>query len=226
MAILPAWKIIGIARPRLRFSMAGMKVLLFGFLIFLSAIAHAETPPEIADFANGNVVKFSTIDHPKAGAIALTLKYPQSWTPKEGERPHIVQKFVRPGGLVSAMLTTRTIPHPKGKPSDEEVLLVLTPEINLKQLPENCIAINAKRTKIDNLPCCMMEYSMHSENAGMEVSAQMVSFTFIYESTVCTFVGSVGAPTAQKDQLHQKMAELMPVFLLMANSIIVEKKWK
>lgn len=48
---------------------------------------------DIWSYINGDRTKYFTKDHPNAKGININVEYPSSWTPAEGERPNIVQKF-------------------------------------------------------------------------------------------------------------------------------------
>lgn len=45
-----------------------------------------------------NFIKYDVTGHPKSQGLSFSIKYPSSWTPKEGDRPHIVKKFIDESG--------------------------------------------------------------------------------------------------------------------------------
>ena len=48
---------------------------------------------DVQSYINGERAKYFTKDHPKAKGVNISVEYPSSWTPAEGERPNIVKKF-------------------------------------------------------------------------------------------------------------------------------------
>lgn len=52
----------------------------------------------VGEFTNNYRQRFNSEGHAKAQGIKLTLQLPKSWKAKEGERPHIVQKWISQNG--------------------------------------------------------------------------------------------------------------------------------
>ena len=202
-------------------------LLLCLFHATVSGQGTEEQIKEVNDFNAGKWAVFNTNGHAKAGELRIKLKYPKSWTPKEGERPHIVHKFAHPSGVISALMTVRTIGNPAvSMPTAEDVLWVLSPEQMKKELPSSAVVISAESTTVDGLPACFLEYTLTGNAAGAPTSIIIADWSFIYKSTLIRFVGSVGGAVDQQDQLDSMMTEMLPIFKLMANSIVVENKWK
>lgn len=192
-----------------------MKMLIVWFALFCMVPVFAAAP-EVAEFASGDVLTYSTKGHPKAHGLSITFKRPKGWTHKEGDRPHIVQKFARPGGLETLTFTIL-------EQTPEKIAEMLT-EQAMRKLPESMTYISGKETKIDGLPGFVLNMSMQAQTAGQTVHARMITFSFGYKSFLCHLTGSVGGLTDVG--LEERMAELMPLFTLIANSIVVENKWQ
>ncbi|RJP31871.1 MAG: hypothetical protein C4547_15005, partial [Phycisphaerales bacterium] len=74
-----------------------LAVLFWSFA--LPSVCAADQSKDLTrEFIDGRRLTFSTKDHPKARGANFTIAYPSSWKAAEGERPHIVQKFVSEGG--------------------------------------------------------------------------------------------------------------------------------
>ena len=173
--------------------------------------------------------KYNTAGHAKAKGLVMTIEYPTSWAAKEGERPNIVQKFVSEGGrgLEMVLITTKTLPIPPGtKPTEQELKDVLAPSELKEMIPDGATFLDAKATKVEGMPAGILEYSMRGERAGMKIDMRTVSFIFIHASTMVWVSCSVSMPPTTSDALTQRMAEFMPLFTLMANSIVLPDKWK
>ncbi|MCX7772642.1 MAG: hypothetical protein N2376_05955 [Clostridia bacterium] len=65
-------------------------------LRYLLSVKYAKCPA--AEFLDGFRQQFSTDGIEKAQGIKLKLQLPQSWLAEEGERPHIVKKWINEGG--------------------------------------------------------------------------------------------------------------------------------
>jgi hypothetical protein len=71
-------------------------------LRYLLAIRYATNPVE--EFGDGFRQRFRTDGTGKSQGIRLVLQLPRSWFAKDGERPHIVQKWTSEGGTGSSMI--------------------------------------------------------------------------------------------------------------------------
>ncbi len=93
-------------------------------------------------------------------------------------------------------------------------------------LPEGAVFIAAKPTKIEGLPAGILEYSWRQERLGITVDSQFISYSFIYGTTMVQLVCAIGAESTTPAALARHMQELKPLFFLMANSIVLQDKWK
>ena len=202
--------------------------------ILLIALVVAYSPvwaatPAIKEFIDGKRTKFSTQGHAKAKGLEMTVAYPKSWAAKEGERPNIVQKFVSDGGrgLEMVMIITKTLPLPAGtKISEAELKEFFTPAEMKEMLPEGAKFIDAKATKIEGLPAGILEYSMRRERAGMTLDMQVIAYIFIHGTTMVQLHCQVGGPPTNGAPLNQHIGEFLALFVLMANSIVLQDNWK
>ncbi len=71
-------------------------------LRYLLAVRYAANP--VAEFGDGFRQRFRTDGTGKSQGIRLVLQLPRSWIAKEGERPHIVQKWINEGGTGSSII--------------------------------------------------------------------------------------------------------------------------
>ncbi|MDP1948575.1 MAG: hypothetical protein Q8L77_13850 [Nitrospirota bacterium] len=186
--------------------------------------------PDAKEFTTGNLTKFSTAGHPKSKGVNMVLSYPNSWLAKEGERPNIVQKFVSDGGrgLEMALIITKTIPVPAGTViSESELIEFFTPAEMKGMVPPDATFIHAKPTKIEGLPAGILEFSMRLERAGKTTDGQFISYIFIYGTTMVQLQCGISTdePTTP-GVLARQMDNFKPLFFLMANSIVLQDKWK
>jgi hypothetical protein len=200
------------------------------FLVLLPAVANCAAPPAVKEFLSGNRITFSTAGHHKSNGINLNLSYPNSWLAKEGERPHIVQNFVseRGRGFVMAMIGTWSLELPPGTTIPEnEWLNFFTPSEMKRMVPEGANFIQAKPTKIEGLPAGILEYSMRQDRAGLTIDGHFISYTFVYDGVMVQLICSVSdGQSSRPDLLAKKMNDLKPLFTLMANSIVLQDRWK
>lgn len=192
-----------------------------------TAIASPETT--ISEFLEGKRSKFDTKGHEKAKGLSMKISYPSSWVAKEGERPNIVQKFISEGGtgLEMVLIITKSLQHPGGeKPTKGEIKDFLSPSEMKDTLPPGSKFIDAKETNIENLDASILEYSMSLERAGERVLMHTVTYTFVVDSTLVQVQCQVAGPPNAQPSVQERMEKFRSLFKLIANSIVIDSRWK
>lgn len=207
------------------------KILTLIFLLTLLPVTVAfAVTPAVKEFTSGNRTKFSTAGHLKSKGINMVLSYPNSWLAQEGERPNIVQKFFSEGGrgLEAALIITKKLELPPGTViSENDLKEFFTPAEMKTMVPPGARFIQAKPTKIEGIPAGILEYSMRQERAGLTIDIQVISYIFIYGTTMVQLPCTVSTDQATTPAvLARKMDDFRPLFFLMANSIVLQDKWK
>ncbi|RJP40637.1 MAG: hypothetical protein C4547_02180, partial [Phycisphaerales bacterium] len=154
--------------------------------------------------------------------------YPSSWKAAEGERPHIVQKFVSEGGrgFEIVMIITSDLPLPPGTVITEQGQREMFAPSELgDMLPEGATFVNAQSTQIEGVPAGILEYRMPGERAGMKFMSQAWILNFLIGKTLVQVQFSVAELPGSNDDVSSRMTAFKPLFTLMANSIVFPDKW-
>jgi len=210
------------------------RLLLIFIITILSTELFAQTSiqDDFKSFMGGSKIKFSTVGHPKAQGLNIQIDYPKSWIKKEGERPHIVQKFSSSGGggiAKVAVLNITPIPSDLKGFSDKEIAENLfDPKLIEGQLPEKSKIVAAKPTKYDGEPGIFLYYVLQMSNAGLNFASLMVSHRFLYQRATVDFTITYAillTPT-QKQLSQQQSDSFLGLAIQMGNSIILPDKYK
>jgi len=95
------------------------------------------------------------------------------------------------------------------------------------QFSEAADLLDCKPSKIDGLPGKVCTYMYRTNVGGAGVYSVMVDYAFVFENKLINFTCMIGSPDIHQVPFFAKyLAEYGPVFLQMANSIVVENKWK
>jgi hypothetical protein len=205
---------------RLTFTIAASLLLVFNHGAF------SQAQESVREFQSGARSTFNTRGHPKAKGVELTMAYPSSWKAEEGERPNVVQKFSGPRDLnrVFSIVTIliRSMPEPLSEADARELF---ASKDFVEALPPNATLIEARPTVIEQLPAGILEYTLKGERVGISVFMRVWSLTFIQADAFIQVQFSVGSLTSDAAELAEQMAAYKPIFMLMANSIVLPKRW-
>lgn len=194
-----------------------------------SANTSQQTPlsSPAAEFIDGGVTKFSTKGHSKSKGAFFSIKYPQSWSAKEGERPNIVQKFVSESGKGLEMVMILTKSFPANIPVSKADIEDLLSQDGLKEwVPRGATLIRTKSTKIEGEPAGIVEYSQLAERAGIEFFTQAFTLVFVQGRTIVGVQMQIGGLSANAAEVAKRADAFRILFHLMMNSIVFEDKWK
>jgi len=190
---------------------------------FLPALAFGESPL-VQEFASGKKTRFTTKGHSKSMGLTITLDYPDKWQEKEGDRPHIVKKFVPKlgGESETALLFITDVGE---KVSEQDIREIGTAEGAKELLPEGVKLLKFSVTTIDGTPAAMLEFSRRTDRAGVSADLYYLAYYFSVGTKLITFQGSVGMAPTTPEVLEARMREFKPLYQLMANSIVIMDKW-
>ena len=209
--------------------------LLFIIIIALSSsdlFAQSNIQDDLKNFNDGIKNKFSTVGHPKSRGLNIQIEFPNSWVKKQGERPHIVQKFSssEDGGIAKvATLSVTPLPSDFKDFSDKDIAENLfNPELAESMLPESSKLIVAKPTKYDGEPGILLYYITQLSRAGAEFTSLVVSHRFIYQHNTVDFTiaYSMLITYTQKHISQQQSDSFLGLAIQMGNSIILFDKYK
>lgn len=207
------------------------------FVIFLSMAIYCHlvlawpclsAVPDIEVFKQGKVSTFSTKGHEKSHGIDITMKYPSTWMAKEGDRPHVLQKFVSENGrgTTLAVIGVQSIPNSTGADFTEVEIKEYFESDDLKDiLPEAAILTKKTVTRLEGLPAVMLESYMKQERLGVSVTLHTMTVIFFWHQELVQITFSTGTSGDDVDKSARAYAECRPLFMSMAFSVVLNNKW-
>ena len=193
------------------------------------AASIAET---LSSYQSGYTSIFSTSGHAKANGLSIRLALPQSWSGREGIRPHILQLFAGStldGRIMECTVGVFAIPEEISFLSDEDLSAVLfDPEIASGSLPEGTTAFLVEATRYDGEPGVIMGYTLEAARAGVQISTLTFRHWFLYNrSTVDVQVTLVLSTVGTKPPPNETEVRLFTLLAIMiGNSLVIDDKWK
>jgi hypothetical protein len=203
-------------------------LLVIVILTFASNQSAALSADPTREFLDGNRGSFSTKGHPKAKGVNFTIAYPSSWAAAEGDRPNVVQKFVSNGGrgLESVVIITKELPLPAGTVLTKQDLRDLFTLEELREgVPDGALFVGAKSTEIEGIPAGILEYVILGERTGVELVIHTWALNFISGTILVQVQFAVAGSVESEHDVSRRMASFKPLFILMANSIVLPDEW-
>lgn len=180
------------------------------------------------EYLNGFTQTFSTKNHPKGRNSDCSIRLPISWRAAEGNRPHIVQKFINDygDGLQFIMLWINDIPLEANQTVTEDDLNEVFSDSGIVSLiPEDATLISFAKIKLDGQIGGMIEFEQVANSLDVTSKIRMIQFSTIYDNICYSIQGSIYSPNPEAD-LSNEMKKYLPLFKLVANSLVLNNKYK
>jgi hypothetical protein len=170
---------------------------------------------------------FKTKGHPKSKDTDWQIRVPTSWRAEEADRPNIIQQFTSDygDGDQSIMLIVKEIDLPKGYKLSKEDQNELFTEKEMKGfIPDGGNFISFKKMTLDNNAGGMLEFEQIVERLDIKVKMCLVAFIFIRDNKMYFLQG--GISNKLNSDLTKEMQKYLPLFKLVANTIVVNDQYK
>lgn len=186
--------------------------------------SYAQNQDPLREFLSGYTSKYECDGTGKGLGLKFSMKYPQSWSSKEGNRPHIVRKFSNNGGIASAMLIVNTFEY---EPSKNEINSFFTEESARATIPEGAHYLKSSVVTIDGEKSLVMDYLLQRERLGFLIKAKVRTYTIIYKSYFLQVQFMISQiPNENPIDLNKVFNEYEMLFNVMINSFIIISKWE
>ncbi len=183
----------------------------------------------IRAFARGEKELFRSLDHPKAKDIDLSIEYPRSWRASEAVRPNVVSKIFSEEGLgfEAAMILVKNLSIEETEVTEIDIAEAFSPEALTVSIPEGAVYIDGERTEVDGLPGAVSRYLIIKERVGLKLRMITLQYIFYFEHKFIFIQFSVAGPATQSEHLLlERYDSFQPLFIMMANSIVLHNRWK
>lgn len=192
----------------------------------LLSFQFADRPQD--ELTSGFTTIFKTKGHLKSKNTDWQIKVPKSWKAEEADRPNIIQKFTSDygSGNQTIMLMVKEMPLPKGYKVTKEELNDLFTEKEMKDMiPEDGKFISFTKMTLDNNLGGMIEYEQVVDRLDFKVKIRMVQFMFIRGNK--WYMLQCGVLSTMTDiDLSLEMKKYLPLYKLVANTIVVNDQYK
>jgi len=177
-----------------------------------------------SEFLNGYTSKYECDGTGKGKGLKFSIKYPQSWKSREGNRPHIVRKFINNGSIASAMLILNDMGF---VPVNNEIEDIFSDKYASKMIPKGSALLRSNKTVIEGQPALVIDYTSKNERLGVLVKSRFRTYIISYKSYLLNVQFSVSQmPYDAATDLDKRFNEYEMLFNAMINSLVINSKWE
>lgn len=174
------------------------------------------------EFSEGFVFSYSTKGHSKARGVNIEAKLPLSWKQKEGNRPHIVQKFISKNGEGEEMILIMV--KDLGLPNDylitqDELEQFFTANQLKQMIPDGGEFISAKKITLDGQMGGQVIFKITGERLDYSVKMMATNFVTIYDGKMIFLQCMLSYE--EGENIDERFSLFFPLFRQVASSLIL-----
>jgi len=192
-------------------------------LEYLLTVKYEVNP--VGEFADRFRQHFSTDGTGKSQGLKVNLQLPRSWQGKDGERPHIVQKWVSENGtgLETILLDIRDSQgyEPTKKEMEE---FVQSGEVK-GTVPDGSTYIASGNFTIEKRNGYWVQMSMPLERAGMKMYQSALIYQFFFRGKAIGIMCQAGGPESEKIKIDDAFKRVQPLCQQVLNSIVLPQAY-
>jgi len=190
---------------------------------YLLAVKYTANP--VGEFADSFRQRYQTDGTGKSQGIKLNLQLPRSWAAKEGERPHIVKKWVSENGtgLEIILLDIRDGQgyNPTKKEMEEFVRSGGAKDI----VPDGSTYVASGNFTLEKQPGYWVQMAMPLERAGIKLYQDTLMHQFFFRGKSIGLVCQAGGPETEKPQVNEAFKRIRPLCQQVLNSLVLTQAY-
>ena len=191
-----------------------------GILRYLLAVRYAASPA--SEYANGFRQRFRTDGAGKSQGVRLSLQVPRSWLEQEGERPHIVRKWVSEGGTGTSviMLLVREM---GAETSDREIEHGVKSGATRREIAELGKIHKVETFTVERRKGVHVEFSNTEERVGSRIYIRAFQYQVHLKTKAIVIMCSTFAMEQNTAQVNAAATLLDPVCKQVVNSLVLDQ---
>lgn len=176
------------------------------------------------EFSDGFKTKYKNDGSGKAQGIRFSIEIPKSWKIADGQRPHVVKKFLKSNKTEFASVGVLVFDAPKAKGITLDNYKQLISKEDMKNsVPKNAVLIDDDYTVLEQTPGYWQHVVYKMQRARKTATIEYLMYTLFYNDKMIhiQFVAS-DAKTNVTKKVYKKYE---PLFDMIINSFILENRY-
>lgn len=190
-------------------------------LAYLLAIRYARQP--VGEFTDGFRQRFQTDGIGKAQGLRLTLQLPRSWQAQEGERPHVVKKWMSEAGTGLSMITL-DIRDTGGVTLTAADIADLVKSGEIRQMFSSIGTVSdASSFSIERQPGIFIRLSLPQERLGLRLFSEGAVYQVFFRGKAVGITCMASRPEPDRVGAADAWKRLDPLCRQIANSLVLSQ---
>jgi hypothetical protein len=192
-------------------------------LNYLLAVKYSDN--SVGEFTDGFRQRYRTDGSGKSQGLRFHLQLPRSWLAKEGERPHVLQKWVSEGGTGLAKILLLVQDTGGETPSRAEIdQFVRTGEIRTS-VPDGGTYIDGGAISMEKSAGYWLEMAMPQERAGIKMYSRSYMYLLFFQGKAISLICAIGGADNEVKKVSHASAQVKPLCQQVMNSMVLDQAY-
>lgn len=188
-------------------------------LEYMLAVQYESHP--VDEFLEGFRQRYETTGDGKSQGIKLKLQLPLSWAQKDGERPHIVKKWVSQNGTGADVMLLDIRDTGDYTPTDDEVEELVSSDGVREMVPSGAEYIDSGLFSLEMRKGYWLEMSMNQNRAGIRAYQHFGMYQLFFRGKAIGLSCQTMSPAKDKAKAVNAYKKIKPLCQQVLNSMVL-----
>jgi len=193
-------------------------------LEYLLAVKYTANP--VGEFADGFRQRYQTDGTGKSQGIKINLQLPRSWAGKDGERPHIVQKWVSENGTGLEIIHLDIRDGQGYNPTKKEMEEFVKSGEAKDSVPDGSKYVDSGNFTLEKQTGYWLQMAMPLERAGMMMYQDALMYQFFFRGKAIGIMCQAGGPENEKPKVNEAFKRIRPLCQQVLNSLVLTQAYE
>lgn len=190
---------------------------------YLLAVKYTANP--VGEFADGFRQRYRTDGTGKSQGIKIALQLPRSWAGKDGERPHIVQKWVSENGTGLEIIHLDIRDGQGYNPTKKEMEEFVRSGEAKDSVPDGSTYVDSGNFTLEKQTGYWLQMAMPLERAGMKMYQDALMYQFFFRGKAIGIMCQAGGPENEKPKVNEAFKRIRPLCQQVLNSLVLTQAY-
>ena len=192
-------------------------------LEYMLAVTYQNNP--LREFGDGFRQRFQTDGSGKSQGIKINLQLPKSWTGKDGERPHIVQKWVSLNSEYFEIIQLIVMDAEGYNPSKQEMLQFVANGEAKSAIPDGSTYVASGHFSAEKQTGYWVEMKMPVERAGFTMYQETLMYQLFFRGKGIAILCSTGGKVDEPLKVAEAFKRMKPLCQQVLNSLVLPQAY-
>ena len=192
-------------------------------LEYLLAVKYQNNP--LREFGDGFRQRFQTNGSGKSQGLKINLQLPKSWVGKDGERPHIVQKWTSLDSDYFEIIQLIVMDAKGYSPTKQEMLQFVADGESKTAIPDGATYVASGNFSLEKQTGFWVEMSMPVERAGFTMYQESLMYQMFFRGKGIAILCSTGDQVDERLKVGQSFKRMKPLCQQVLNSLVLPQAY-